>query len=143
MKKIEVGSKKIGLALGGGAMRGAAIFGVMEELEKSGLEFSHVAGTSAGAIIGAFYALHGETWSFKEELKAFTKKDWLKLVEIYVLLRVFVKFTGEKLGFVLRLTQEIKTEVTEKEEMKYENRRNISRIRNGSSSYWWRLRSLV
>jgi len=36
---------------------------------------------------------------------------------MYVLLRVFVKFTGEKLGFVLRLTKEIKAEVTEKEEM--------------------------
>jgi len=29
---------------------------------------------------------------------------------------VFAKFTGEKLGFVLRLTKEIKAEVTEKEE---------------------------
>lgn len=47
---------RIGLALGGGGERGLAHVGVLEVLEKHGLSASFVAGTSAGAMAGAFYA---------------------------------------------------------------------------------------
>jgi NTE family protein len=47
---------RIGLALGGGAVRGAAHVGVLEVLDRAGLEPSVVAGTSAGALVGALYA---------------------------------------------------------------------------------------
>jgi NTE family protein len=49
-------SNKLGLALGGGAARGLAHIGVIEVLEKNGVAIDLVAGTSIGAIIGAFYA---------------------------------------------------------------------------------------
>jgi NTE family protein len=48
--------KKVGLALGGGAARGLAHIGVLEVLEKEGIPINMIAGTSMGAIIGAFYA---------------------------------------------------------------------------------------
>ena len=48
-------SVKIGLALGGGAMRGLAHIGVIEVLEQEGIEIAYVAGCSIGAIIGAAY----------------------------------------------------------------------------------------
>ena len=48
--------KKIGLALSGGAARGLAHIGVLEVLEREGIPIDMIAGTSAGAIIGAFYA---------------------------------------------------------------------------------------
>ena len=48
--------KKVGLALGGGAARGLAHIGVLEVLEKEGIPIDMIAGTSMGAIVGAFYA---------------------------------------------------------------------------------------
>jgi NTE family protein len=47
---------KIGLALGGGAMRGMAHIGVLIALERAGVPIDTVAGTSVGALIGACYA---------------------------------------------------------------------------------------
>ena len=49
--------QRIGLALGGGTARGLAHIGALQVLEERGLAPSHVAGTSYGAIIAAFYAL--------------------------------------------------------------------------------------
>ncbi|MGE0772082.1 MAG: patatin-like phospholipase family protein [Cyclobacteriaceae bacterium] len=47
---------KIGLALSGGGARGVAHVGVIKALEEIGIKFTHVAGTSAGSIVGALYA---------------------------------------------------------------------------------------
>jgi NTE family protein len=47
---------KIGLALGGGGVRGLAHIPVLETLEDLGIKPSIIAGTSMGAIIGALYA---------------------------------------------------------------------------------------
>ncbi len=49
-------NKKIGLALGGGGGRGIAHIGVLEVLEREGIPFDMIAGTSAGAAIGALLA---------------------------------------------------------------------------------------
>lgn len=49
------GCKKVGLALGGGAVRGFAHVGALVELEKAHIPVSYVAGTSVGSIIGALY----------------------------------------------------------------------------------------
>jgi NTE family protein len=47
---------RLGLALGGGAVRGAAHIGVLEVLDRAGLEPAVLTGTSAGALVGALYA---------------------------------------------------------------------------------------
>jgi NTE family protein len=47
---------RIGLALGGGAVRGAAHVGVLDVLDRAGLEPAVITGTSAGALVGALYA---------------------------------------------------------------------------------------
>lgn len=47
---------KIGYALGGGAVRGAAHLGALTVLEKAGIVPDCIAGTSAGAIVGGGYA---------------------------------------------------------------------------------------
>ncbi|MCW5950915.1 MAG: patatin-like phospholipase family protein [Propionibacteriaceae bacterium] len=46
----------LGLALGGGAVLGAAHLGVLQAMESRGLRPEFVAGTSAGALVGACYA---------------------------------------------------------------------------------------
>lgn len=47
--------KCVGLALSGGAVRGAAHVGVLEVLEEAGIRPDVVAGTSAGSLVGALY----------------------------------------------------------------------------------------
>ncbi|XOV95152.1 MAG: patatin-like phospholipase family protein [Bacteroidota bacterium] len=46
---------KVGLVLSGGGARGIAHLGVIQALEEEGVEFDVVSGTSAGALVGAFY----------------------------------------------------------------------------------------
>ena len=50
-----------GLVLSGGGFRGIAHIGVIKALDEYGFEITHIAGTSAGAIIGALYA-RGLDW---------------------------------------------------------------------------------
>jgi NTE family protein len=59
--------KKVGLALGGGAARGLAHIGVLEVLEREGISVDLIAGTSAGAAVGALYA-EGKTVAKIKEL---------------------------------------------------------------------------
>ena len=47
---------KIGLALSGGGTRGFGHLGAIKAFEEYGLKFDYVCGTSAGSIVGAFYA---------------------------------------------------------------------------------------
>jgi len=47
---------KIGLVLSGGGIRGIAHLGVLKALKKTGIKISHITGTSAGSIVGSFYA---------------------------------------------------------------------------------------
>lgn len=47
--------KRVGLALGGGVVRGMAHIGVLTILEREGIPIDFVAGTSAGSLVGAMY----------------------------------------------------------------------------------------
>lgn len=46
----------VGLALSGGAVLGAAHIGVLKVLDEEGISVTHIAGTSMGAVVAAFYA---------------------------------------------------------------------------------------
>ena len=48
---------KIGLALAGGGVRGAAHIGAIKALEENGIKIDAVAGTSAGSIVAALYGM--------------------------------------------------------------------------------------
>lgn len=50
---------KIGLALSGGGVLGAAHLGLLDEIEKNNIKLTMISGTSSGAIIGALYANGG------------------------------------------------------------------------------------
>ena len=47
---------RLGLALGGGGIRGMAHIGLIEQLDKHGIRADMVAGTSIGACMAALYA---------------------------------------------------------------------------------------
>lgn len=59
--------KKIGLALGGGAVLGAAHIGVLRALEEMDVQVSFITGTSIGAFVGALFAF-GNTSKEIEEI---------------------------------------------------------------------------
>ena len=62
-------SKKIGLALGSGGVKGFAHLGALRAFEEENIEFDLVAGTSIGSIVGGLYA------------KGYSSKDMLALLE--------------------------------------------------------------
>ncbi len=64
---------RVGLALGGGGARGLAHIGVLKVLEAHQIPVDVIAGTSIGAIIGAFYALHPEASKLEERTTAFVQ----------------------------------------------------------------------
>lgn len=78
---------KLGLALAGGGVKGAAHVGVFKAFEEHGIEATCVAGTSAGALAGAFYVAG---YKAEEIIKIFTDKDLFK----------FKGFTWTKAGMI-------------------------------------------
>ncbi|UCF97676.1 MAG: patatin-like phospholipase family protein [Spirochaetaceae bacterium] len=70
-------SRKIGLALGGGAARGLAHIGVLKVLEEEGIVIHRVAGTSAGSLIGSLFCA-GLGWQKIAEVAR--NIDWGNLV---------------------------------------------------------------
>lgn len=66
---------KIGLALGGGGARGFSHLGAIKAFEEFGLDFDYVCGTSAGSIVGAFYAAGYNFQKMFEVAKSIKIKD--------------------------------------------------------------------
>jgi predicted acylesterase/phospholipase RssA len=70
---------QFGLALGGGGAKGMAHLGVIEVLNREGLYFDSVAGTSAGAIMSAGYAMGKSPQVLLElMLKEMTPPRWVR-----------------------------------------------------------------
>jgi NTE family protein len=78
---IQMKKRTMGLALGSGAVRGYAIIPIIKRLEKEGFKIAAISGSSIGALIGTYYALHGEIDSFFEHIKNISRKDYLKLID--------------------------------------------------------------
>ncbi len=72
----DTNEKKVGLALSGGAVLGIAHLGVIRVLEENDIPIHCVAGTSAGAMAGAFLAAG---FSFAEMWKATRRMSWGKI----------------------------------------------------------------
>ncbi len=72
-------SKKVGLALGGGAARGIAHIGILEVLEREGIPRDLIADSSAGALVGALYAQGKKPAEIKEIA---LKLDWRKRLRL-------------------------------------------------------------
>jgi len=75
-KILHKEKKKIGLALGGGAVLGAAHIGVLKALEEHQVKIDFIAGTSIGAFVAALYAF-GKSWQDIEEISREMK--WIDL----------------------------------------------------------------
>ena len=83
--------KRVGLALGGGAVRGFAHLGVIQVLLRESIPIDYVAGTSVGSLIGAAYC----TGISLEDIFATSKKiNWLKIVRPHWGSEGIVSFRG-------------------------------------------------
>ncbi len=76
---LRIKPRKVAIALGGGALLGAAHIGVLEVFEKEGIHPEIVAGTSIGAIIGAAYAA-GQ--SVEHMTRMIHMTNWANLVKL-------------------------------------------------------------
>ncbi|MBE0513351.1 patatin-like phospholipase family protein [Sulfurimonas sp.] len=89
--------KKVGLALGGGAVLGAAHVGVLKALEEKKIEISAICGTSAGAIVAALYAF-GKTP--QEIEKIVVEFEWKKISSLT--LSKYGLLSNEKIGEIIK-----------------------------------------
>jgi NTE family protein len=67
------------LALGGGAVLGAAHIGVLKALDELDISIDYIAGTSAGALIASLFAF-GNNWRQIEEIAL--DLDWFDISEL-------------------------------------------------------------
>jgi NTE family protein len=68
---------KVGIVLSGGGIRGIAHLGILKAFMNAGIKFSHISGTSAGSIAGAFYAAGIDP---EEGLNIFFKTKLLRFI---------------------------------------------------------------
>ena len=67
--------RRVVLALGGGAARAMAHLGMLRVLKRHGVKVGGVAGTSAGAIVGALYAAGADVEEIVERFVGFAGSD--------------------------------------------------------------------
>jgi NTE family protein len=86
---------KYGLALSGGAARGMTHLGVIKALYEKGIKPGAIAGTSAGAIVGAFIA---DGYEPDELLEIFLEKKILSYMRINFGRAGLLKMTGVRIA---------------------------------------------
>lgn len=69
--------KTLGLALGGGGLRGLAHIGVLQVLEEHQIKPAFITGTSAGSIFAAFYACGISPFRMEEIVKKIRPEEYL------------------------------------------------------------------
>ncbi|WP_372946065.1 patatin-like phospholipase family protein [Muriicola sp.] len=88
--------KKVGLALGGGAVLGAAHIGVLKALKEKEINIQFITGTSIGAFVAALYAF-GKDWEEINEISC--KLKWMDISSIS--LSRYSLLSNEKFGDLL------------------------------------------
>lgn len=87
---------KVGIAFGGGGARGFAHLGALKAFEQFGVKFDFVAGTSAGSLVGAFYA---NGYNFKELYEI------AKNVRVKDIRKNVIPFTASKLDSLAEIVR--------------------------------------
>lgn len=84
---------QLGLVLSGGGIRGFAHIGILQALEERGIKPDIIAGASAGAIVGAFYADGKSPSQIRELLK---DKNFFNYSRLQLPQNGLLKLTGLK-----------------------------------------------
>ncbi len=99
-KRVGTPKRRISLALSGGGACGFAHVGVIQTLERAGYEIVEVAGTSMGAVVAAYYALHGEVDTVASFARGLDRKRFLGFLDPTFPARSLLK--GDKFRQLLR-----------------------------------------
>lgn len=91
---------KVGLALGGGSARGLAHIGVLKVLEKGKIPIDMIAGTSAGALIGALYARGSSAGEIKKMVTGMSLIDRARMIDLALPKTGLI--TGERIKKILK-----------------------------------------
>ncbi len=83
------GRKRVGLALGGGSVRGLAHLGVLAVLERERIPIDFVAGTSVGSVVGAVYCAGVDS---QQLIEIAGQISWLNLASLTWPKQGFVSF---------------------------------------------------
>ena len=97
----------MGLALGSGGFRGLAHIGVLKVLVKEKIPIDFLAGSSAGAIVAAYFAVHKEIESLERWVLGLKKVDLARLVDLTPPKEGLIK--GERIHSLLEKLFEHKT----------------------------------
>jgi NTE family protein len=89
IKQESNNRKRVGLALGGGVVRGMAHIGVLSVLEEAGIPIDFIAGSSAGSVVGAIYATGGGA---EYLLGLAISLRWWRLIRLVWPRRAFLSF---------------------------------------------------
>ncbi len=99
MSTAESRRPKIALVLGSGGARGLAHIGVIEELQRHGLEIAYISGSSMGALVGGIYAA-GKLDVYTEWVRGLERKDLFGLLDLSFGLQGL--FKGDRIISTLR-----------------------------------------
>jgi len=88
-------TRKLGLALGGGATLGAAHIGVLKALEEMSIDVHCISGTSIGAYIAALYAFGVTPSAIEDEISGL---NWLDISSFSLVKLKFGLLSNDKLG---------------------------------------------
>jgi len=86
---------KIGLALSSGAAKGEAHVGIVKAIIEKEIPIDMIAGASAGAIVGAYFASRGNVDGLEEAVYKATPKQFTDMISLDLALQ-FKGFIGEK-----------------------------------------------
>lgn len=100
------GLLKIGIALGGGGVRGFAHLGVLKVLEEEGIPIGVITGTSLGSIIAGMYATNPEINKVIERALNFIRSHGFKKKRIGFIREVEAE--ERKGGFLFKFSNSIK-----------------------------------
>lgn len=76
------GLPKIGLALGSGSAKGIVHIGVLKVLEKHDIPIDYVAGSSIGAVIGAYYANNPTITALEELIYKISERKLTSVIDL-------------------------------------------------------------
>ncbi len=86
---------KVGLALSSGSARGEAHVGVIKAIIDNGVPVDMIAGASAGAIVGAYFATHGNVDGLEKTIYEASPKEMRNMMSLGLAIK-FKGFIGEK-----------------------------------------------
>ncbi len=97
---------RLGLALGGGAARGAAHIGILKALERERIPIHIITGTSIGAIIGAMYSTHPSALEIEKRGREYIESKQFKRTRFDFLDEK--KYVKKGPGFFYKFTHHVK-----------------------------------